>query len=49
MSFQIQRRLIIEDTGLPRTTVTDALSILTKCGFIQRLGRGAGIGYHLIF
>jgi len=49
MSFQIQRRLIIEDTGLPRTTVTDALSILTKCGFIQRLGRGAGIGYQLIF
>jgi len=49
MALQIQRRLIIEDTGLPRTTVTDALGVLTKQGFIQRLGRGAGIGYQLIF
>ncbi len=49
MSFQMQRRLILEDTGLPRTTVTDALGVLTKRGFIQRLGRGAGIRYQLIF
>jgi Fic family protein len=46
---RLQRRLIIEDTGLPRTTVTDALGVLTKRGFIQRLGRGAGIRYQLIF
>ena len=46
---RLQRRLIIEDTGLPRTTVTDALGMLTKRGFIQRLGRGAGIRYQLIF
>jgi len=46
---RLQRRIIIEDTGLPRTTVTDALGILTKRGFIQRLGRGAGIRYQLIF
>ena len=46
---RLQRRLIIEDTGLPRTTVTDALAILTKRGFIQRLGRGAAIRYQLIF
>ena len=46
---RLQRRLIIEDTGLPRTTVTDALGVLTKLGFIQRLGRGAGIRYQLIF
>ena len=46
---RLQRRLIIEDTGLPRTTVTDALAVLTKRGFIQRLGRGAAMGYQLIF
>ena len=46
---RLQRRIIIEDTGLPRTTVTDALGVLTKSGFIQRLGRGAGIRYQLIF
>jgi Fic family protein len=46
---RLQRRVIIEDTGLPRTTVTDALRVLTKQGFIQRLGRGAGIRYQLLF
>jgi Fic family protein len=46
---RLQRSLIIEDTGFPRTTVTDALAVLTKRGFIQRLGRGAGIRYQLIF
>jgi len=46
---RLQRRLIIKDTDLPRTTVTDALAVLTKGGFIQRLGRGAGIRYQLIF
>ena len=46
---RLQRRLIIEATGFPRTTVTDALGVLTKRGFIQRLGRGAGIRYQLIF
>ena len=47
--IRLQRRIIIEDTGLPRTTVTDALRILKERGFIQRLGRGAGIRYQLIF
>lgn len=47
--MRLQRRIIIEDTGLPRTTVTDALRILKERGFIQRLGRGAGIRYQLIF
>jgi Fic family protein len=47
--IRLQRRIIIEDTGLPRTTVTDALRILKDRGFIQRLGRGAGIRYQLIF
>ena len=46
---RLQRRLIIEDTGLSRTTVTDALGLLTKRGFIQRPGHGAGIRYQLIF
>jgi DNA-binding IclR family transcriptional regulator len=46
---RLQKRLIIEDTRLPRTTVTDALVVLTKRGFIQRLGREAGIRYQLIF
>ena len=46
---RLQRRVIIEDTDLPRTTVTDALRVLTKQGFIQRLGRGAGIRYQLLF
>ncbi len=46
---RLQRRVIIKDTGLPRTTVTDALRTLTERGFIQRLGRGAGIRYQLIF
>jgi hypothetical protein len=47
--IRLQRLIIIEDTGLPRTTVTDALRILREWGFIQRLGRGAGIRYQLIF
>jgi len=47
--IRLQRRMIIEDTVLPRTTVTDALRILKERGFIQRLGRGAGIRYQLIF
>ena len=47
--IRLQRRLIIEDTGFPRTTVTDALRTLKERGFIQRLGRGAGIRYQLIF
>ena len=47
--IRLQRCLIIEDTGLPRTTVTDALRILKERGFIQRLGRGAGIRYQLVF
>jgi Fic family protein len=47
--IRLQRRIIIEDTALPRTTVTDALRILKERGFIQRLGRGAGIRYQLIF
>jgi len=46
---RLQRRVIIKDTSLPRTTVTDALRILTERGFIQRLGRGAGIRYQLVF
>ena len=46
---RLQRRVIIKDTGLPRTTVTDALRTLTERGFIQRLGRGAGIRYQLVF
>ena len=47
--IRLQRRIIIDDTALPRTTVTDALRILKERGFIQRLGRGAGIRYQLIF
>ena len=47
--IRLQRRIVIEDTGLPRTTVTDALRILKDRRFIQRLGRGAGIRYQLIF
>ena len=46
---RLQRRIIIKDTGLPRTTATDALRTLTEQGFIQRLGRGAGIRYQLVF
>ncbi|MCP4682827.1 MAG: Fic family protein [Desulfobacterales bacterium] len=47
--LRLQRRIVIENTGLPRTTVTDALRILKEQGFIQRLGRGSGIRYQLIF
>ena len=46
---RLQRRMILEQTALPRTTVTDALKILTENGFIQRLGKGSAIRYQLIF
>lgn len=46
---RLQIREIIESTGFARSTGTDALRILTERGFIQRLGRGAGIRYQLIF
>ncbi len=47
--IRLQRRIVIENTGLPRTTVTDAFRTLKERGFIQRLGRGAGIRYQPIF
>ncbi len=48
-----ERRLkvleIVNRTGLPRRTVQYALKSLVDIGFIQRLGRGAGTRYQLIF
>ena len=46
---RLQTREIVEDTGFPRSTTTDALRKLAKQGFIQRLGRGAGVRYQLVF
>jgi Fic family protein len=40
---------IVKDTGIPRRTVQYALQTLTKKGFIQKLGQGAGTRYQLIF
>jgi DNA-binding IclR family transcriptional regulator len=40
---------IEKDTRLPRRTVQYALQTLTKKGFIQKLGQGAGTRYQLIF
>lgn len=48
-----ERRLkptdIIQETGIVRRTVQNALATLLKEGFIQRLGAGAGTRYQLIF
>jgi Fic family protein len=46
---RLQTREIVEDTGFARSTITDALRLLTKQGLIQRLGRGAGVRYQLVF
>ena len=46
---RLQTRQIIEDTGFPRSTATDALRLLKEQGFIQRFGRGAGVRYQLVF
>ena len=47
---RLQRRLIIEDTGLfPARVLPMPLAVLKKSGFVQRFGRGAGIRYQLIF
>ena len=40
---------IVKDTALPRRTAQYALRSLVNAGFIQRLGRGAGTRYQLIF
>ena len=46
---RLQTRQILEDTGFPRSTATDALRLLKEQGFIQRFGRGAGVRYQLVF
>jgi predicted transcriptional regulator len=45
----LQTREIVEATDFPRSTTNDALRMLTKQGFVQRLGRGAGVRYQLVF
>jgi Fic family protein len=40
---------IVDETSLPRRTVQYALQTLTKKGFIQKLGQGAGTRYQLVF
>ena len=42
-------KVICEATSLPRRTVGYALATLTKQGFVQKLGQGAGTRYHLVF
>ena len=40
---------LVTETGLPRRTIQYALNTLTKQGFLQMLGRGAGSRYQLLF
>ena len=40
---------ITRETSIPRRTVQYALKVLTDKVFIQRMGRGAGTRYQLIF
>lgn len=47
--MRLQRKEIIQDTKLPRATVTLSLSNLAGQGFIQRTGQGAGVRYQLVF
>ena len=46
---RLQRKTLIERTGLPRATVTVALRALHERGFVQRQGRGAAVSYQLAF
>lgn len=47
--LMLQSKDIVNDTGIPRQTVTLALKTLTDKGFIQRRGKGSGVRYKLIF
>jgi len=40
---------IVHATSIPRRTVQYALNVLAKKAFIQRMGRGAGTRYQIIF
>ena len=38
-----------KDIKLPRRTIQYSLNLLTKKGFLQKTGKGAGSRYQLIF
>jgi Fic family protein len=40
---------LMEESGLPRRTVNNALKTLKVLGFLQMLGQGAGARYQLVF
>ena len=46
---RLQVAELVETTSLPRRTIQYALKNLTGKGFLQRLGKGAGSRYQLIF
>jgi Fic family protein len=47
--LMLQNKDIVNDTGIPRQTVTLALQNLFDKGFIQRRGKGPGVRYKLVF
>ena len=47
--IQLQNKDIVNDTGIPRQTVTLALKNLLEKGFVQRTGQGPGVRYRLVF
>ena len=46
---RLQVAELVETTSLPRRTIQYTLKTLTEKGFLQRLGKGAGSRYQLIF